>query len=423
MNRSLRPQAVVAFLTVVTVGAVLACGGDRPVAAATFSTVTDTIGDTVVVRTVGARDSASLLGLLPELQFGELDGADEYVFGYVGNVLPATGGDVYVWDGQVNLLRRYDSTGRFLRQIGRKGGGPGEYDRPIGLDVMPDGRLAIWDASHERVNLYDATGTFASSWRAATNMFMQDGLRVDNAGRMNLRLPIGERDASMDAAIGIVRYTADGTLLDTLLPPVLPKPDALSSEEVSGGGVSRYRYYIKYVPQPSWSVSPLGYLVSTPADRYVITLHRPDGPLRIERDVPVVPVESAERSQIERSMTKMVQSRSPGWRWNGPPVPSTKPPVTSVKVDADGRIWVARTLASERVEDMDADTSDGPVEPSWQSAVGYDVFAADGHWLGHLPIPRRTQLIHMRGDTAWGTVSDSMDVQRVVRFRITGLPQ
>lgn len=223
--------------------------------------------------------------------------------------------------------------------------------------------------------------------------------------------------------MGIVRHTASGAVLDTLMPPALAAPGTLGFEEGTGSSVSRYRFYIEYVPQPSWHVSPLGYVVSTPADRYAITLWRPDGPLRIERDVPAVPVDAAERSQIERSMTRRIQRQAPSWRWNGPPVPERKPPIDGLIVDADGRIWVHRSFASERVDDDGADTSDGPAEPRWRSPGGYDVFATDGHWLGHLPRPRGTTLLHMRGDTAWGTVRDSMDVQRVVRFRITGMPR
>ncbi|MHB1225438.1 MAG: 6-bladed beta-propeller, partial [Gemmatimonadaceae bacterium] len=413
------PPALPALIALLLVAA--ACGGDRSAATVAWSTVTDTIGDTVVVRTVGASDSAALLGLEPLLRIGETDGAEEYTFGYVGEILPAPHGDVYVWDGQANLLRRYDSSGTFVRQVGRKGGGPGEYDAPIGLDVLPDGRLAIWDARHQRVNVYDSTGTFVGSWRAATNYFMQNALRVDSAGRVNLQIPVGERDATGFTPIGIVRYTADGAALDTLVPPALPTSDALSLEQKEGQNVNRFSFYIEYVPQPSWTMSPLGYLVSTPADRYAITLARPDGPLRIERDVPAVPVDAAERSQIERSLTRSIQRPSPGWRWNGPPVPDRKPPIDGLVVHADGRIWVARSFASVRVDDPDADSSDVDAEPLWRSPGGYDVFAADGHWLGHLPLPRGTALLHMRGDTAWGTVRDSLDVQRVVRFRITGM--
>lgn len=36
-------------------------------------------------------------------------------------------------------------------------------------------------------------------------------------------------------------------------------------------------------------------------------------------------------------------------------------------------------------------------------------------------MPRRTTLLHMRGETAWEVVSDSMPVLRMVRFRVTGL--
>ena len=48
----------------------------------------------------------------------------------------------------------------------------------------------------------------------------------------------------------------------------------------------------------------------------------------------------------------------------------------------------------------------------------HDVFDPEGRFLGTLPVPERTSLLHMHGDHAWGIVRDSLDVPYVTRFRI-----
>ena len=67
-------------------------------------------GDTLVVRLVGVPD-APTLRLVPELRIGELDGADEYTFGDVDELLPTRDGGVYVWDENTQHAIVYDSAG------------------------------------------------------------------------------------------------------------------------------------------------------------------------------------------------------------------------------------------------------------------------------------------------------------------------
>jgi hypothetical protein len=50
--------------------------------------------------------------------------------------------------------------------------------------------------------------------------------------------------------------------------------------------------------------------------------------------------------------------------------------------------------------------------------VVYDVFEADGRFLGRVKLPPRTRVIRTRGNVAWGTVRDADDVDYAVRFRV-----
>ena len=122
-------------------------------------------GDTLVVRVVGVPD-APTLRLVPELRIGELDGADEYTFGSVDDLLPTRDGGVYVWDERSQSIRRYDAAGRFVRQVGQAGDGPGEYRNVWGMALAGDD-LVIWDKQTQHAIVYDSAGTHVRSWMPA----------------------------------------------------------------------------------------------------------------------------------------------------------------------------------------------------------------------------------------------------------------
>lgn len=428
MRHPARASRVVPLVALAAAALTAACsGGDGDTADARWQTVTDTIGDTVVVRTVGASDSAALIRLVEEQRIGELDGAEEYQFANVGTILPAPGGGVYVWDYSTDELRRYDSAGVYVRRIGGKGGGPGEFDSPNGMGVLPDGRLVLWDARNTRMNLYDTAGAPAGSWPAATNFFTMRSVVVDTAGRLNLFTRLDEYDPAnpgKEWRRGYVRVTADGSgARDTLVEPDLgPAPPTVTASSMSNGRVAgTVAAPVPYSPQAHRAMSPHGYYVTARGDRFAVTLHRPEGPLRIERDAAPVPVHEDERASEEASVTAMLRNNDPNWRWNGPAIPSVKPLIRMLQVDADGRIWVGRSMPGVRIPDEEVVVPTNPragPPRRWREPVAYDVFAPDGRFLGHLALPRRTSLHYMRGDQVWASVTDSMDVPYVTRFRV-----
>lgn len=423
--RTSRPRPARALLLLALASAALAgCRDDGGAPALGWQTVTDTIGDTIVVRTVAADDAAARLRLVEELRIGDFEGEEEYAFANVGTLVPAADGGVHVWDETLGVLRQYAADGRFVRRIGGKGGGPGEYRGSNGLVRLRDGRLALWDAGTSRVILYDSAGAHVGDWRATTNVLFSGGLQADTAGRLYLFTfldqPAGMRLAAPRRR-GFVAHSADGAVLDTLEAPTLGEYQAVRVTRREGSRTVSSMFTLPYAPQPISVFSPHGHYVSGEGSRYAVTLHRPDAPpLRIERDVAPVPVEPDDRENQTEILTAAVRRQQPGWRWEGPPVPDTKPMLQSLAVGADGRIWVMRSMPGERIDPAPPP----PPEPNaippvrWREPVAYDVFEPDGRFVGHLPLPPRTSLRHMRGDVVWGVVTDSLDVPYVTRFRL-----
>lgn len=90
------------------------------------------------------------VSLVEEVRIGRLNGPEEYVFGSIADLTVDAEGRIYVADGQVPIVRVYDADGRFVRNLGRRGAGPGEFRWISGVRMTPGGDLAVWVSSTSR---------------------------------------------------------------------------------------------------------------------------------------------------------------------------------------------------------------------------------------------------------------------------------
>jgi len=390
-----------------------------------WQAVTDTVADTVVVRTVAGSVWGDTARLVPELRIGSLEGADEYVLGdpvalAVGN------GAVYVLDAQVPVVRAYDAgTGEYLQDIGREGGGPGEYGSPDGVAVLPDGRILVRDPRTVHINVYAEDGEFMEGWPHPNGggFHTYDRMWVDDAGTAYVTtlqswgVPPWEWEM---AVIGI----ADGVVTDTLFEPALAweRADLTASRE---GSSSRRK--VPYTGDRVWDFTRQGHFIAGITSRYAIYAFPGDGPVvRIERAAEPIPVLPEEAEERRARITAGLQRQYGAWRWNGPEVPDTKPPFRELFADADGRIWVVvsqpgqPTMTRAEAETEAARTGQPVVR--FREPPAFDVFDADGRYLGPVTAPATLAWEEPKpvvlGDTVWGVERDALGVPVVVRYRL-----
>jgi len=428
-------NSMAAIATLAT-GLVLACSsvGDGDREGEGWTTVVDTVGDTVVVRTSGVSDSAASHTLVAEVSIGQLDGEDAYTFGGINEVEVAGDGRMYVFDRQVPALREYDTNGKYVRTLGGKGAGPGEYTQANGVAVHRDGRVVLWDAGTAHINVHGPDGAFITSWPlpGGSGFHTSGALFVDTAGNTYARTRIGDPPEATMAGprifgtTGLVKWTREGRVADSLAPP--PTSIEPQSLVASTNGATAV-YSLPFAPSQVWAWSPLGYFVSAETNRYAVTLTSPDGQIRrIERAIDPVPVTSAERADVEERTTASLRMTLPTWRWSGPAIPSTKPFISGITTGDDGRIWVSASQHGERIPagelapppsvQVGAVDPRRPPEPKWREPTVFDVFEPDGRYLGRVAVPQKVNFKAMRGNEVWAVVRDSLDVQQVVRYRI-----
>ncbi len=402
-----------------------ACGLSDAPPVAEWQAAYDTIGDTVIVRTVSGSVWGEALELVPDVTIGTFEGADEYMFGRVRSLAAAPDGSIHVYDSHAHELRKYAPDGTYVATFGREGGGPGEYREPDGgLAVLPDGRVLLRDPGNSRISVFSPDGEYIEGWRILGGIHTSRRLYVDTASNCYTILFLNPEADFREWRFGLLRLGPDGATADTFPAPRWDyQPSELVATSEDGEGISMNG--VPFTPVASWAFSPLGYMVGGLPTRYTFDLFlAPDRVLRIERDdwtpARVLP---AERDEQERIITAELRQVDPSWRWNGDPIPDNKPPYTRIYVGERGRIWVHLHQEAIRVEPEDVEeTRPGEVPPqTWIEPVAFDVFEPDGRYLGTVKAPdgfsTDPQPV-MRGDTVWAVVRGELDVPYVMRLHI-----
>ncbi|MCK7468609.1 MAG: hypothetical protein MZU91_11220 [Desulfosudis oleivorans] len=96
--------------------------------------------------------------LVPELTIGSEDDAEDAMIFEIRSVQASAGGEIFVLDGKIKLIKVYGSDGRHLRTIGKKGQGPGEIQSPTRMTMTAAGDLCLLDSGNNRVSYHSPEG-------------------------------------------------------------------------------------------------------------------------------------------------------------------------------------------------------------------------------------------------------------------------
>jgi hypothetical protein len=281
------------------------------------------------------------------------------------------GGRSYIVDEPPVSIKVFDSTGHFVRAIGRYGEGPGEYRQP--RIAIHGGQLFAQDSRLQRVSVFDTSGAFIRSFRAESNAGGPGTFGIDDRSRIWLH--IYQPDLP-DVAVTVVRLDTMGTLLDTLRFRQLHAPAVWVLEQQGG----RATYGIPGGPRELAAMTPSGTMLRGWSGTYALVVQssQADTTLAISRDWTPIKVPEAERVErfdqfrgmVSRFMPPDLVSRS----FHLYDMPTERPPIQDIAVDAAGRIWV---------HTASADTT----------ASYYDVIDGSGIWQGSIRAPWRASAV------------------------------
>jgi hypothetical protein len=257
------------------------------------------------VRTVHTLGGSVWVGparLVEEAVISPATAGEAGLFGQVEHMAVGNG-CIYVVDSMGAVVRVFDLAGRYVRDIGRRGDGPGEFSRPRAVAVNPqDGRVFVRDGRGLRINVYAPDGSFLERWPMTSPVSTGSPIQIRSDGLVLTPQILGRFTAPGELQFGIVAFGPQGATGDTIPVPRHDYQDKCVTAVEEGGGFNASR--IPFTPSVFWSFGPDGTIASGVGASYRIELRRPDGSiLGIERQADPVSVQPAERSWWEACTT------------------------------------------------------------------------------------------------------------------------
>ena len=123
-----------------------------------------------------------IFDLKEEYNIRSTDEIGKYVLNKPSRMLLDEHDNLYILDPAEGNVKIFDSQGRFLRIIGRKGQGPGELNVPSFFSLLNRDELVIADAGRRCINIYSLNGEYKRSVSTA-KMVVKD-MDVDSKGNI-----------------------------------------------------------------------------------------------------------------------------------------------------------------------------------------------------------------------------------------------
>lgn len=315
-----------------------------------------------------------------------------------------THGLVYAGDGLQRVLV-LDERGQLVRELGRMGGGPGEFQSIGNVHLLPGDSLFVYDGLAHRATVY-----LPNSERVAyTTLFPEpgfsfpmdiepwgDGSIIGHFRRISGDVPIaGQR---RDDVIRLLNR--DGSIQrDTIITVVEPEVQKVRTERGEGFFLPRW------ARQTLVRWDPAGNVYALWTDSARVHVYDDSGRERRSFDIRLsterlpltdatidsVAQQNATQDIPARALTRAFRSRWKTW-----------PLVEGMLVDDQSRVWIQ------------------PVTHTPESR--WIAFDTTGKQVATLQLPRGVQPRLIRADRMYAVSSDSLDVQSLVVYRLEPSP-
>lgn len=337
----------------------------------------------------------------------------------VGPVTVGRDGRLYVGQPQDGVVRVYDARGRYLREIGRSGEGPGEFERQSGMGWRGD-TLWVSDFVQARISLFGPDGRFVRSITFIRADPLTGGkpnypgdLLADGTVLGSWRAPLYQLVAG-PVSVPLVRFTPRGEPVN-----VVARTQMYNEFVELRSGTSTTYFAQPFTDSPLRAVSPDGsalVLVTRSAAttggqaRFTVRKVHFSGRTAFARTYRYVP-KPLPSAAVERAVDEHVGGLSNA-RFRTPPegavrrsirralyLPKHLTPVTSLVLGRDGTIWLRR-------------------EEDGRSTVGWIVLDPAGNLVARLSLPARLDVRYADRTQLWGVELDELDVPTLARFRV-----
>ena len=342
---------------------------------------------------------------IPELTIDETFLPENTFFESAFNIKCDKDGYVYICDYKANNIKIFDSSGRFIKTIGKEGQGPGEFNRPYDIAVT-DERLIIWDIGNRRLDALTKDGEFIKSMPISIYDGWPQMIRSLPNGDIAIASEkpyFGQSDKPQDYSIDIY------------------SPDLEKKKRIYTQQIWRNKYVIKenratnvpipFSPRVYWDVSPTGKIVIGYSKNYEIKIYGIDGEKISSFSHAYTPEKIT--NEDKKRFFASIGSFSGGEGKQGADdfivknteFPKFKPAFQQIKVDSEGNILVMCYKKNRNEE-----------------GLFFDAFDSRGNFLGNVQINGEIRFPYysvIRNRIFWRQKTDDKGLIKIFKYRIS----
>ncbi|MEM7414090.1 MAG: hypothetical protein AAF389_01255 [Gemmatimonadota bacterium] len=338
----------------------------------------------------------------PVLELGSVDGEGPESFFRISSAVQLASGELAVFNSGSGELRFFGADGSYLRTLGARGEGPGEYAGAVRLRRLAGDTLALWDSRQPRMTTLAPDGEVV---RTATpegigrrpvliSVLSDGGMFFEQ--EIVLRIPAPTELTQLYA--NYIVWNADGSVRDSL--PVQENHQVIRWGEGPLAGPPTFGVVTEFAGDES------GYWVGTQKTEEIVRYSMvgtealrlrwtgpdrattsADSDLFLEDVLPTLPNDDARQQRREMHAGTMV---SPVFPSHG-----------QLLMDRPGNLWVQEY---ERP---------GRSEPS-----RWFVFDREGMLVGRVELPRGLRMFEIGDDYVLAQRNDDLGIEYIVRYAL-----
>ena len=341
---------------------------------------------------------------IPVLTIDDTSMPEDTFFESVIDVVCDNDGYVYVCDSRANNIKKFDSSGNFIKTIGREGQGPGEFNRPSRIAIT-NGRLFVWDSRNMRLCVLSPDGEFIKSLTISIEERPQQIIALSNGDLVIAveKFDIRERDKPQDYIIDI--YS-----------PNLEKKKTVYSHQIWRNKYIKKGNRFGNVPQPfspliCWDVSPTGKIIVGNSENYEIGVYDSQKGKIFSFVHKYEPIKVTDKDKekffasmgtVSEGVMKMGANE---FTRKITEFPKFKPAFRRIKVDSEGNILVMCYRKNPNEE-----------------GKFFDAFDSQGNYFGNVQITNNVgypYYAHIRDGIFWKRRIDKEGFTKIVKYRIS----
>lgn len=335
-------------------------------------------GVTVVNNPTKPMYNEDVFSLKEELIIGKTKGSEDFIFSEVRDLDVDTKERIFILDYKEANIKVFDKSGEHINTIGRKGQGPGEFQRPSQIYLTPQNEILVNDPGARQIHFFSPDGTFKRSV-SQTNMTFFNNPKVDQKGQI----------------------VANYMIMDKKVIYVLKKFDSRLKEvmKIFSTDILKFPNLNPFFPKASWEITQEGNVIWGFPEKYEFNIINSEGILikKIIKDYNPIKITQEDKDSLIKKQFGGYDKVSPGVKivWD-----DYYNAYRDFTIDDEDRIFV-RTY--EKILNG--------------NGFYYDVFDSKGRYIAKIPLKIQPQI--WKKNRLYTIEEDEDGYQFVKRYKVT----